>query len=687
MGTSNLVFEVRYGGRFDRQFGWVYVGGEVVVHHESYDPDKLSYFELEDMLKEYGYGSGDLMYFKHPEKEREGGEGDDDGDDDDEGECRVDLNDPCWADKLNDNEDLFDVDVDDGDHGVGPSKGTINRDKIHFKDGNGAGASGDGEDEVEVEVEDEDEDEEEHIDGSHKVHSVGKMICFEDDEEDNDTNSDMGRSDILVSPIPSDEEDEATSLPTNCDFHVVDLNDPTLKLKMRFPNIQQFREAVKEYNVKRGKDICFKKNERMKCIAVCRDDKCRYRVYARQMEDEVSFQIRSMQPKHVCGRKYKSSIVNSTWIANQLIEKFKVQPNMPLEVIQHEVKEKWRVDVTPSIMYRARRKAGKQIYGKLEGQYGRLWDYCETLRKTNKGTCIMMKVERPNPNLPPRFQRLYLSLATMKKGFIEGYKLIIGVDGCFLKGAFKGQLLAAVSRDGNNNMYPIAFAIVEAETKDSWIWFLETLVSDLGTHDQHVRPTFISDRHKGLIPALNEVLPMADHRFCVRHLYANFKNVGHKGVALKEMLWGAASAYTEGEFTAYMEGLRGMNKDAYEYLNRVDPSCWSRAWFSEYYKCDLLVNNICECFNSYILKARDKPILTMLEMIRKKLMRRYQAKREGIEKLTGKLCPRIVTKLEEIGIAASDCVAVYAGENMFEVTCPTGKQFVVDLRRKLCGCR
>ena len=130
-----------------------------------------------------------------------------------------------------------------------------------------------------------------------------------------------------------------------------------------------------------------------------------------------------------------------------------------------------------------------------------------------------------------------------------------------------------------------------------------------------------------------------------------------------------------------------MNNDAYEYLNKVDPSGWSRAWFSEYSKCDLLVNYICECFNSYILKAYDKPILTMLEMIRKKLMRRYQAKRESIEKSTGRLCPRIVKKLEEIGLDASYCVAVYAGENMFEVTCPTGKQFVVDLRRKLCGCR
>lgn len=80
----------------------------------------------------------------------------------------------------------------------------------------------------------------------------------------------------------------------------------------------------------------------------------------------------------------------------------------------------------------------------------------------------------------------------------------------------------------------------------------------------------------------------------------------------------------------HMEQLKIMNKDAFTYLDKVDPSGWCRAWFSDYPKCDLLVNNISECFNLYILKARDKPILTLLEMIRKKLMRRYQMKMEGI---------------------------------------------------------
>jgi hypothetical protein len=36
---------------------------------------------------------------------------------------------------------------------------------------------------------------------------------------------------------------------------------------------------------------------------------------------------------------------------------------------------------------------------------------------------------------------------------------------------------------------------------------------------------------------------------------------------------------------------------------------------------------------------------------------------------------------------AVDCVAAYAGESMFEVNCPDNRQFVVDLRRRRCGCR
>jgi hypothetical protein len=68
MGFLDLVFEVHYRGRFNSHFDCEYVGGEVAVHHKTYDPEKLSFFEIDGILKPYGYKYGDLMYFRDPEK-------------------------------------------------------------------------------------------------------------------------------------------------------------------------------------------------------------------------------------------------------------------------------------------------------------------------------------------------------------------------------------------------------------------------------------------------------------------------------------------------------------------------------------------------------------------------------------------------------------------------------------------
>ena len=51
-----------------------------------------------------------------------------------------------------------------------------------------------------------------------------------------------------------------------------------------------------------------------------------------------------------------------------------------------------------------------------------------------------------------------------------------------------------------------------------------------------------------------------------------------------------------------------------------------------------MVNNLSESFNSMIVKARDKPILSMLEWIRVRLMSRLYIKKIDIEKYDGKLC-------------------------------------------------
>jgi hypothetical protein len=86
----------------------------------------------------------------------------------------------------------------------------------------------------------------------------------------------------------------------------------------------------------------------------------------------------------------------------------------------------------------ARKRVQEAIYGKLSEQCYRLWDYYATIRSTNVGSCILLMVERLMPEVPCRFQMMYMSLAAMKNGFKDRCSPLIGLDACFLKRVYKG---------------------------------------------------------------------------------------------------------------------------------------------------------------------------------------------------------------------------------------------------------
>jgi hypothetical protein len=69
-------------------------------------------------------------------------------------------------------------------------------------------------------------------------------------------------------------------------------------------------------------------------------------------------------------------------------------------------------------------------------------------------------------------------------------------------GRYGGHLLSAIGKDANNQMIPIAFAVVEAETKDSWDWFMDLLLSDLNGIE-FKRWSFISDQQKVIFNSIN----------------------------------------------------------------------------------------------------------------------------------------------------------------------------------------
>ncbi|KAL0391443.1 UNVERIFIED_CONTAM: hypothetical protein Slati_4529400 [Sesamum latifolium] len=99
---------------------------------------------------------------------------------------------------------------------------------------------------------------------------------------------------------------------------------------------------------------------------------------------------------------------------------------------------------------KAKKYALELIKGDVKEQYSRLYDYCHTVVKHNPGSSLFMKLNKELN--PPVLQRMYFCLKGMKDGFLDGCRPIIGLDGCFLKGLYKGQLLAAIGRDPNENI-------------------------------------------------------------------------------------------------------------------------------------------------------------------------------------------------------------------------------------------
>ncbi|XP_027158540.1 uncharacterized protein LOC113760170 [Coffea eugenioides] len=309
--------------------------------------------------------------------------------------------------------------------------------------------------------------------------------------------------------------------------------------------------------------------------------------------------------------------------------------------------------------------------------------HCATLLQRNPGSVAFIVTEQPQLCKSPIFKRIFVMFTAQKEGFVNACRPIIGLDACHLKGIIGGQLMSAIGRDANNQMFPIAMALVESECKDSWGWFLDSFTDAIGTPIERGW-VFLSDRQKGLIDCIENKYPRVEHRFCVKHMYANFK-LKFKDKHLRDLMWGAARAYSPSHYESKMRELQLVAPEAHAWLSSIPANLWARHTFSPRTKCDLLSNNICESFNQYIKDAREEPLLTMFEAIRRQIMCRFQEKRDWIQKMKSHICSRICQKNEERKKQVAQFDALVSTREMYEVTGIVGT-FAVNAVQRSCTC-
>ncbi|GKU88161.1 hypothetical protein SLEP1_g2458 [Rubroshorea leprosula] len=229
---------------------------------------------------------------------------------------------------------------------------------------------------------------------------------------------------------------------------------------------------------------CVKKNDKKRVKVVCVDKRCNW-VLLLSLDGRIrSWMTKTYRDEHTCSYSLNNRRVRSRTIARHFNKTRGISATIATQInIQQSIKEELHLEITMSRARTAKQLIIKEFEGNCEKEYKRLYDYRLELLKKNPNSIVAIDARRPTLDSKPIFLRFYVCFAALREGFIAGCRPIIDPDGAFLKGPCKGQLLAAIRRDANNQMYSVAWAIVKSESTSTWTWFLEYLNSDLKIGD------------------------------------------------------------------------------------------------------------------------------------------------------------------------------------------------------------
>ncbi|KAL2928879.1 MutS protein-like protein 5 [Bienertia sinuspersici] len=466
----------------------------------------------------------------------------------------------------------------------------------------------------------------------------------------------------------------------------IDFRSFSWRVGQRFTNRSEFKEAVSKYAVMQGRDISYVlSNKKKEQLGVkCAGD-CPFYLYCSMHSRDRTWLVKTVVDSHTCHRSMsKNRQLTSTWIARQLLEVFKARPHWPAKEIIETVRRAYRVIVRRDFAYKVKYHAHRMLHGSMKDHYMKIERYKKALKKASPGTEVELVVEAHPNSSTPVFKRMFVCFDGVKEGWKAGCRRVICVDAAFLKTFLGGQIMTAVGRDPNDQMYPISWAAVEGENNLSWVWFFTHLQSYLDLGDG-TGLAVISDEHQAILHAVAVVLPKAEHRHCARHIFSLWHRT-YKGDEMKIHFWKIAKAYNQADFNDAWDELNEINPEAALAFKRYNPKHFCRAFLDTCTKTDAITNNMAETFNAYIISARTKHIIYMFEDIRVALMQRLVKRRKEMEKCSSVLCPRIQARLEKEKEKASNCDVLPSSDSVFNVRYYLD-QLNVDLVARTCSCR
>ncbi|XP_061349008.1 uncharacterized protein LOC133294371 [Gastrolobium bilobum] len=320
-----------------------------------------------------------------------------------------------------------------------------------------------------------------------------------------------------------------------------------LYVNQEFESKESVQKAIKCYCMKNYRTAALEESKKSKLLMKCVNyvEGCPWRVRAMLPRWRDRWIVTRWGGKHTCVNPYLSQDhrqLDSDFICSCILGMVQVDPSTSIALIQERISGLNGYKVSYRKAWTAKQKAIVKLFGDWEDSYAYLERWLKYMLSFARGS--FYRIDR----LPyiiggelddsrDMFHRVFWTFKQCTDAF-KSCKPVIQIDGTHLYGKYKGTMLIATTQDGNSQVLPLAFAIVESETLSDWSWFLRKLHRHV-TDMQGI--CLISDRHISIKQAVanNPDLwgpPRVYHVYCIRHIASNFNHKFHNVQLKKDLL-------------------------------------------------------------------------------------------------------------------------------------------------------
>ncbi|XP_015954384.1 uncharacterized protein LOC107478769 [Arachis duranensis] len=247
---------------------------------------------------------------------------------------------------------------------------------------------------------------------------------------------------------------------------------------------QQFQDkdeallSVKTYSIRRGVQYKVVESDYRRYVGKCSEfgNGCTWLIRLSLRQRKGIWEVKRYNGPHTCLATSISSDHRSLdyhVIATFIMPMVRADASVNIKVLLNATAAHFGFRPTYRRVWMAKQKAVAIIYGDWNESYNELPRWVLGVQLTMPGTVAVLRtcpvrVSGQVDESQAYFHRMFWTFSPCIEAF-RHCKPLVSIDGTHLYGKYGGTLLVAIAQDGNSNILPVAFALVEGENAQSCV--------------------------------------------------------------------------------------------------------------------------------------------------------------------------------------------------------------------------